>query len=87
MKHRIFVTIATAGLGAMGLAARDINCRLNIKPDTYALFGTSGVQIHVEAEVPAKGQFWLRSGVFDQASGNVGTLEIPLGSVTAEKAN
>jgi hypothetical protein len=56
---------------------------LNIKPDAYAVFGTSGVQIHEEIEVPAKGQFWLRTGVFDQASHKVGTMEIPLSSVKA----
>lgn len=54
---------------------------LNIKPDAYAVFGKSGVQIHEEIEVPGKGQFWLRTGVFDQASHKVGTMEIPLSSV------
>lgn len=54
---------------------------LNIKPDTYELFGRTGVQIHEEIEVPAKGQFWLRAGVFGQSSHKVGTMEIPLSSV------
>jgi hypothetical protein len=67
-----------------GIAARnDQIVTLNIKPDAYAAFEQSGVQIHEEIAVPAKGQFWLRTGVFDQASHKVGTMEIPLSSVQA----
>jgi len=29
-----------------------------------------------------KGQYWLRIGIYDQSSAKVGTLEIPLSSVT-----
>jgi hypothetical protein len=54
---------------------------LNLKPDTYALFAGSGVQIHEEIAVPAKGNFWLRTGMYDQDSRRVGTMEIPLSSV------
>jgi hypothetical protein len=28
-----------------------------------------------------KGQYWLRTGVYDQASHKVGTLEVPLAAV------
>jgi hypothetical protein len=53
---------------------------LNIKPDVYAVFQKTGVQLHAEIAVP-KGQYWLRTGVYDQASHKVGTMEIPLAAV------
>jgi hypothetical protein len=53
---------------------------LKIKPDVYAVFQNTGVQLHAEIGVP-KGNFWLRTGVYDQASQKVGTLEVPLSSV------
>ena len=53
---------------------------LNIKPDVYAIFKQSGVQLHAEVEVP-KGQYWLRTGVYDQGSRKVGTMEVALSSV------
>ena len=53
---------------------------LNIKPDVYAIFEKAGVQLHGEVSVP-KGQYWLRTGVYDQASRKVGTMEVPLSSV------
>ena len=53
---------------------------LSIKPDVYAVFQKTGVQLHGEISVP-KGQYWLRTGVYDEASRKVGTMEIPLSSV------
>ena len=50
---------------------------LDLKPDTYALFGNVGVQVHAGIVAP-KGQLWLRSGIYDQGSHKVGTMEIPL---------
>jgi len=38
---------------------------LNIKPDAYAVFQQTGVQLRTEIGVP-KGQYWLRTGVYDQ---------------------
>ena len=55
---------------------------LDLKPDTYALFGEKGVQVHAEIALP-KGEFWLRTGIYDQGSRKVGTMEIPLSSNTA----
>jgi VWFA-related protein len=55
---------------------------LNIKPDVYAVFEKTGVQLHGQIAVP-KGQYWLRTGVYDQASHKVGTMEVPLSSVKA----
>jgi VWFA-related protein len=65
---------------------RNIICRedhqvgLNIKPDVYAAFQNTGVQLHAELAVPA-GNFWLRTGVYDQGSRKVGTMEVALNSV------
>ncbi|MGD0628697.1 MAG: VWA domain-containing protein [Terracidiphilus sp.] len=53
---------------------------LNIKPDAYAVFQQTGVQMHAEIGVP-KGQYWLRTGVYDQGSHKVGTMEVALSSV------
>ncbi len=53
---------------------------LNIRPDVYAVFQNTGVQLHAELAVP-KGNFWLRTGIFDPASRKVGTMEFPLSSV------
>ena len=54
--------------------------KLEIKPDIYSVFQKTGVQLHGEIAVP-KGQYWLRTGVYDEASRKVGTMEIPLSSV------
>jgi hypothetical protein len=53
---------------------------LNIKPDIYATFQQTGVQLHADIGMP-KGQYWLRTGVYDQGSGKVGTMEVALSSV------
>jgi VWFA-related protein len=47
---------------------------LNIKPDVYAIFQSTGVQLHAELAVPM-GNYWLRTGVYDQRSHKVGTME------------
>jgi hypothetical protein len=54
--------------------------QLNVKPDIYSIFKKTGVQLHGEILVP-KGQYWLRTGVYDESSRKVGTLEVPLSSV------
>jgi VWFA-related protein len=64
------------------VGGNDQSISLNLEPDTYALFGNVGVQVHAEIAVP-KGQLWLRTGIYDQGSRKVGTMEIPLGSITA----
>jgi VWFA-related protein len=62
------------------ISREDHIAALNIKPEVYAMFQNTGVQLHAELAVP-KGNFWLRTGIFDQASRKVGTMEIPLSSV------
>ena len=53
---------------------------LNIKPDVYAIYQNTGVQLHAELSLP-QGNFWLRTGIYDQRSHKVGTMEIPLSAV------
>jgi hypothetical protein len=48
----------------------------------YAVFQNYGVQFNADFQVP-KGQFWLRAGVYDQATQRVGTMEIPLSSIAS----
>jgi hypothetical protein len=59
---------------------KDHIVQLKIKPNIYKVFEQTGVQLHDDIEVP-KGQFWLRTGVYDQASHKVGTMEVPFSSV------
>jgi VWFA-related protein len=59
---------------------------LAIKPDAYAAFQKTGLQMHGQITAP-KGQYWLRTGVYDEASHKVGTLEIPLNSVKRSVAS
>ena len=62
------------------VARGDYIGQLKVKPDAYKAFQLTGVPIHEEIEVP-KGQFWLRTGIYDQSTHKVGTMEIPLSSV------
>ena len=62
------------------VSRKDHLVALSIKPDVYAIFQNTGVQLHAEIGVP-KGNLWLRTGVYDQASQKVGTLEVPLSAV------
>ena len=64
------------------IARKDHVVELNLKPDMYTFFQTAGVQLHADLEVP-RGQYWLRTGVYDQATHKVGTLEIPISQVQA----
>ena len=59
---------------------------LNLKPDVYAIAQQSGLPMHAEIEVP-KGQYWLRTGVYDQGSRKVGTMEIALDYVVPLQAS
>ena len=53
---------------------------LNLKPDVWNVFEQTGVQLHAELDVP-NGQYWLRTGVYDQSTRKVGTMELPLAAV------
>lgn len=58
---------------------------LSIKPDAYAAFQQDGLQLHAEVDVP-KGQYWLRTGIFDASTHKVGTMEVALGGVQSTVA-
>jgi len=62
------------------ISREDHLVQLNINPNLYALFQNTGVQLHADLAVP-KGNFWLRTGIYDRGSRKVGTLEIPLAAV------
>ena len=51
--------------------------KLDVKPDVYPVFQKNGVQLHGAVNVP-KGDYWLRTGIYDQTTRKVGTMEIPL---------
>lgn len=48
-----------------------------VQPEAYAQFLQSGIQLHQVIDLP-KGELYLRTGIYDPASGHIGTLEIPL---------
>jgi hypothetical protein len=62
------------------ISREDHLVELNIKPDAYAIFQNTGVQLHAQLAVP-KGNYWLRTGIYDRGSRKVGTMEIPLSAV------
>ncbi len=59
---------------------RDHVVALTIKPDVWNVFQQTGLQLHDDIDAP-RGQYWLRTGVYDQSTHKVGTMEIPLSSV------
>jgi hypothetical protein len=71
--------IAYDRYGKIG-ARKDHLVQLSIKPDVWVVYQQTGVQLHAEIAVP-KGQYWLRTGVYDQKSRKVGTMEVALSSV------
>lgn len=62
------------------ITRRDYRVPLTIKPDVWKLFAQTGVQLHAEFDAP-KDQLWLRTGIYDQATHKVGTMEVPLAAV------
>jgi hypothetical protein len=59
---------------------RDHLVALNIKPDIWKIFEQTGAHLHADLDVP-RGQYWLRTGGYDQATRKVGTMEVPFSSV------
>ena len=60
--------------------------QLNVKPDVYPIFQKNGVQLHGAVKVP-KGDYWLRTGVYDERTHKVGTMEVPLRLVKDDVAS
>ncbi len=59
---------------------KDHIAALSYKPDIYKIIEKAGIQLRDSVEVP-RGQYWLRTGVFDPSTRKVGTLEVPLSAV------
>jgi hypothetical protein len=68
------------------ISREDHVAELSIKPDAYTVFQQTGVPLHAELAMP-KGQYWLRTGVYDQGSRKVGTMEVALSSVVPLQAS
>ena len=51
---------------------------LALRPDRFAMFSQSGLQLHQEIDIP-KGDVFLRTGVYDAAASKAGTLEVAVG--------
>jgi VWFA-related protein len=62
------------------VSRKDHLVQLRVKPDVWAVYQNTGVQLHADIAVP-KGNYWLRTGIFDQQSRKVGTMEVPLAAV------
>jgi VWFA-related protein len=60
---------------------KETQATLGIKPDIWEVYQKTGLLFTTQIPIP-KGQYWLRIGIFDQNSGKVGTLELPLDAVT-----
>lgn len=60
---------------------REHRVALNIKPDVWETYQKNGgLQLHADLDVP-KGQYWLRTGIYDAGTHKVGTMEVPFSSV------
>jgi VWFA-related protein len=66
--------------GQMALR-RDHLVALNIKPDVWdVLQKNGGLRLHADIDVP-RGQYWLRTGIYDRNTSKAGTMEIPFSVV------
>jgi VWFA-related protein len=67
------------------VSRKDHLVEMHIKPNMWKVYQDSGLQLHAEIAVP-KGNYWLRTGIFDQQSRRVGTMEVPLAAVPPVQA-
>jgi VWFA-related protein len=68
------------------ISREDHLVQLNVKPDVYPIFQKNGVQLHGAVKVP-KGDYWLRTGIYDERTRKVGTMELPLRLVKDDVAS
>ena len=72
------VIAATAwDLDGKALTGTALTYSFQLSPAQYLQSGQIGLQFHQSLDIPA-GQVFLRLGIYDPASGHMGTLEIPL---------
>lgn len=81
-RHQDTLTVSILAYDRYGniVARKDHLVALDIKPDVYAIYQNTGLKLHAEINVP-KGDYWLRTGIYDHATHHVGTMEFPLDSV------
>ncbi|MGA2674456.1 MAG: VWA domain-containing protein [Terracidiphilus sp.] len=78
LRHGTMVVSAIAyGKDGSRLNSFGKSISFNLDRANYAQFLSSGLPIREELDLPA-GEVYLRTGLYDPASGNIGTLEIPL---------
>lgn len=77
--HQGQVVIVSAAYDKQGKILNVVSTTqpIAVGPEAYTTFRQSGVQLHQIIDLP-KGELYLRTGIYDPASGHMGTLEIPL---------
>lgn len=80
-KGTLIVSLIVYDKYSQAASRKDYKVDLAVTPDAWTADLQTGVQLHAEVEAP-KGQFWLRTGVYDETSDKLGTLEIPLNYVS-----
>jgi VWFA-related protein len=85
--HHGAIRIAAAAFDRDGneLNAISQELELNLRPETYATFQRVGLQYKQELDLPA-GEIYLRTGIFEESTGKIGTLEISLPAIEAKAA-
>jgi hypothetical protein len=68
------------------IGRKDHVVQLDVKPDVWAIYQNAGVQLRADIVVP-DGNYWLRTGIYDQQSRKVGTMEVALAGVQAAAHN
>jgi len=54
------------------------------KPEAVQDFAREGVRYQQQIAIPAKGEYYLRSGIHDLIGDKIGTIEVPASSITVE---
>jgi VWFA-related protein len=80
-KGKVNISLAVYDRYANVVAHEEHLVDLSFPPEAWAAIQNSGVQLHAQVLVPAKGNYWLRTGILDRSSRKVGTMEIPLSAV------
>ncbi|WP_263365360.1 VWA domain-containing protein [Edaphobacter bradus] len=76
------------GYDAIGNIMNDVNrvVPLHLTEQDYAAAIRGGLQLSQEIAMPAKGDFYLRLGVIDKTTNNIGTLEVSTAALTFPKS-
>jgi hypothetical protein len=55
--------------------------KADLNEDRYNAFIRSAIPVHQEISVPVKGEFSIRTGVYDRTTSKVGVIEVPVAAV------